>query len=102
MLLSRPEDVQTLSQAVSASDLRADAISRMARQLLGVLRAFPRRSDNGHDEAPAGRLGAHGSGAWVGTPERGYPGARQDKPRKIRAGGSGHKGMEVPASRWAE
>ncbi|GIL94892.1 hypothetical protein Vretimale_980 [Volvox reticuliferus] len=43
MMFSRPEDVPSLSAAVSATDSRADEVSRMARQLLSVLRAFPRR-----------------------------------------------------------
>ncbi|KAG2497436.1 hypothetical protein HYH03_004591 [Edaphochlamys debaryana] len=50
MLLSRPEDVQAISAAVSATDLRADEVSRMARQLLGVLRAFPRRDARLRDQ----------------------------------------------------
>ncbi|KXZ46749.1 hypothetical protein GPECTOR_41g714 [Gonium pectorale] len=54
MLLSKPEDVQAVSAAVSATDLRADEVSRMARQLLGVLRAFPRRGGlrQEQDEVP--------------------------------------------------
>ncbi|GLC38209.1 hypothetical protein PLESTB_001087600 [Pleodorina starrii] len=50
MLFSRPEDVQSISAAVSATDSRADEVSRMARQLLGVLRAFPRRGSLGQEQ----------------------------------------------------
>ncbi|GFR47052.1 hypothetical protein Agub_g8737, partial [Astrephomene gubernaculifera] len=54
MLFSKPEDVQSISAAVSATDTRADEVSRMARQLLGVLRAFPRRGGQlqEHDAVP--------------------------------------------------
>ncbi|KAG2447904.1 hypothetical protein HYH02_007358 [Chlamydomonas schloesseri] len=49
MLLSGPEQVAAVSAAVSATDSRADEVSRMARQLLGVLRAFPRRGGTAQD-----------------------------------------------------
>ncbi|KAG2430087.1 hypothetical protein HXX76_010186 [Chlamydomonas incerta] len=49
MLLSGPDQVAAVSAAVSATDSRADEVSRMARQLLGVLRAFPRRGGAAQD-----------------------------------------------------
>ncbi|GLI60990.1 hypothetical protein VaNZ11_003247 [Volvox africanus] len=55
MMFSRPEDVPSLSAAVSATDSRADEVSRMARQLLSVLRAFPRRGGLTQDEIPGAR-----------------------------------------------
>ncbi|GIL62083.1 hypothetical protein Vafri_16369 [Volvox africanus] len=55
MMFSRPEDVPSLSAAVSATDSRADEVSRMARQLLSVLRAFPRRGGLTQDTIPGAR-----------------------------------------------
>ena len=46
------EDVAGLALLVSRADSRAEHVSHMARQLLGVLREFPRR-----DDAPLPRRG---------------------------------------------
>lgn len=53
-------DASAVASTVSSADARAEDVSRMARQLLGVLREFPRRQ-----AAEGGGLGGAQGRAWV-------------------------------------
>ncbi len=59
-------DVAVVAATVSCADARAEDISRMARQLLGVLREYPRRRPAGQLQgAPLLATGGGGDGAAV-------------------------------------
>jgi hypothetical protein len=56
-------DVAAIAATVSFADTRAEDISRMARQLLGVLREYPRRNTHlhGDGDGQAAELGRAGT-----------------------------------------
>lgn len=58
------DSVAMVAATVSRADARAEDISRMARQLLGVLREFPRRQGLGRASGESLGMMAEGLHAW--------------------------------------